>query len=206
MAELIRRADAATLNVIDGIVLFWLLLWTAVGVWVGLSLWGLAAIGDTLVQSGRTLDSAGEVLQDAGGLPLVGRWPEQLGDQVRATAAEIVGTGRDTSAYGRRLAVLLAVTVGTAPVVPVLAPYLPARVARRREVTALRRLLRDPARRSMTDFYLAHRAVDLVPLHRLQQVTDDPWRDLTEGHPEVLAEAELRRLGLRRGPAGEIRR
>ncbi|MEU8230454.1 hypothetical protein AB0C12_12745 [Actinoplanes sp. NPDC048967] len=205
MAELIRRANAATLNVIDGLVLFWLLLWTAVGVWVGLSLWELAAIGDTLVQSGRTLDSAGEVLQDAGGLPLVGRWPGQLGDQVRATAAEIVGSGHDASAYGRRLAVLLAVTVGIAPVVPVLAPYLPARIARRREVAALTRLLRDPARRRMADFYLAHRAVDMVPLHRLQRVTDDPWRDLTDGLPQALADAELIRLGLRRDTVRDIR-
>ncbi|MCM4083870.1 hypothetical protein [Paractinoplanes hotanensis] len=47
MAELIRRVDASTSNVIDGLILFWL------------SLWEPAAIGDTLAQSEHTLDSAG---------------------------------------------------------------------------------------------------------------------------------------------------
>lgn len=202
MAELIRRANAATLSVIDGVVLFWLVLWAAVGTWVGFSLWELSAVGETLVQSGRTLDSAGQALQRAGDIPLIGRWPAQLGDDVRATAAELVHRGRETSAYGRRLGVLLAVTVSLAPVLPVLVPYLPARIARRREVTALTRLLRDPGRRRLVDFYLAHRAVDLVPLHRLEQASGDPWQDLADGRLGPLADAELARLGLRRA-AGE---
>jgi hypothetical protein len=134
MAELIRRADAASLGIVDGTVIFWLLLWSVVGGWVGFSLWELSALGDTIVQSGRTLDSAGQTLQDAGGLPLIGEWPQRLGDQVRATAADIVLRGRESAAYGRQLGVLLGVTVAMAPVVPVLAPYLPARISRRREV------------------------------------------------------------------------
>lgn len=63
MAELIRRADARWLSVIDGVVLFWLVLWTAVGCWAGFSLWRLASPRERLVQSGSTVDSAGEALQ-----------------------------------------------------------------------------------------------------------------------------------------------
>jgi hypothetical protein len=201
MAELIRRVDAASLGMFDGVVVFWLVLWSAVGGWVGFSLWELSDLGGTIVQSGRTLDSAGRTLQDAGNLPLIGEWPQRLGDEVRATAADIVSRGRETAAYGRQLAVLLGLTVALAPVVPVLAPYLPARAGRRREVDTIARLLHDPAHRRTVDFYLAHRALTLLPLHRLCHATDDPWRDLAEGRLRPLADAELSRLGLSRADA-----
>lgn len=164
----------------------------------GLSLWELSALGDTIVQSGRTLDSAGRTLQEAGDLPLIGEWPQRLGDQVRATAADIVLRGRESAAYGRQLAVLLGVTVALAPVVPVLAPYLPARIIRRREVRAVVRLLRDPARHRTVDFYLAHRALTTLPPQRLCGTTEDPWRDMAEGRLRPLADAELSRLGISR--------
>lgn len=185
---------------IDGVVVFWLVLWSVVGGWVGLSLWELSAVGDTLLQSGRTLDSAGRALQDAGDLPLIGQWPQRLGDEVRATAAEIVQTGRDTTAHGRRLSVLLGVTVAVGPMVPVL-PYLPARIARRREARAVARSLHEPAGSRALDAYLAHRAIALLPWDRLRTVTDDPWRDLTDGRLQALADAELHRLGLSRPAA-----
>lgn len=205
MAELIRRVDAASLGVFDGVVLFWLVLWSVVGGWVGFSLWELSALGDTIVQSGRTLDSAGRTLQDAGDLPLIGEWPQRLGDEVRATAADIVSRGQETTAYGRQLGVLLGLTVALVPVVPVLAPYLPARIGRRREVRTIARLLHDPAHRRTVYFYLAHRAVTQLDLRRLCRTTDDPWRDLAEGRLRPLADAELSRLGLRRADA-DVRR
>jgi hypothetical protein len=138
------------------------------------------------------------VLQDAGELPLIGEWPQRLAGEVRATAAEIMNRGPEITTYGRQLGVLLGVTVALAPVMPVLVPYLPARVSRRRETRALARALRDPACRRTTDFYLAHRALSVLPLHRLCRVTGDPWLDLVEGRLQPLADAELARLGLSR--------
>ncbi|MEV6842799.1 hypothetical protein [Actinoplanes sp. NPDC051411] len=194
MAELIRRADARWLNVVDSVVLFWLVLWTAVGCWVGFSLWHLAGVGDTLVQSGQTLDTAGQALQRVGDIPLIGQWPDRLGAEVRATAVEIIGRGRETALYGQRLAVLLGLTVGLVAIVPILAPYLPARITRRREVAAIRRMAGDPSRRPLLDFYLAHRAMGSMPLHRLERMAGHAGA-LSE---ERLAEAELGRLGLHR--------
>ncbi len=193
---MIRRADAGFVRMVDGLVVFWVVLWAALAGWVGFSLWELADVGNTLVQSGQTLDSAGQALQRAGDIPLIGDVPEQLGTQVRATGADIIDRGQEALAYGRQLAVLLAVSIGLAPVVPVLLPYLPARLARRREVETVRRLLRDPERRASLDVYLAHRAVDTVPLHRLERLTADPWGDLTHGRVGTLATAELARMGL----------
>lgn len=201
VTELIRRTDAATLTMIDGLVIFWLVLWSVVGAWVGFSLWELSALGGTLVESGRTLDSVGQALQRAGDLPLIGAWPAELGDQVRATAAEIIARGEQSAAYGRQVSVLLAITVAVVPVLPVLVPYLPARVGRRRDVKAVARALQNPAQRRALEFYLAQRAVCLVPLRRLIPVTDDPWRDMAEGRLQTLADAELARLGLS-GDAG----
>ena len=194
MADLIRRADARWLSVIDGVVIFWLVLWAAIGWWVGFSLWHLAGVGDTLVQSGHTLDSTGEALGHVGDIPLIGHWPDRLGAEVRATAADIIGRGQESALYGRRLAVLLGLAVGLMAVVPILVSYLPTRVARRREVAAVRRMLRDPDRRWLLDFYLARRAVRTASLHRLEGFAGDGGRGLTE---ERLAQAELDRLGLR---------
>jgi len=195
MAQLIRRADARWLTLIDGVVVFWLLLWTAVGCWVAVSLWHLASVGDTLVQSGQTLDSTGQALQRIGDLPLIGPWPDRLGAEVRATAAEIIGRGRETSLWGQRLAVLLGLTVALTAVVPIIAPYLPARIARRRETATIRRMLRDPRNRPLLTLYLAHRSMGALALHRLERIASGGGGQVSE---ELLAEAELDHLGLRR--------
>jgi hypothetical protein len=205
MAELIRRTDAVFLGIIDGVVIFWLVLWTAAGSWVGLSLWRLSSLGDTIVEAGRTVDSAGTALQDVADLPLIGKWPLQLAGEIQATAAQIMNQGSEVTAYGRQLGVLLGIAVALAPVMPVLVSYLPARLNRRREVADLDRSLRDPDKLPAVDFHLAHQALSTLPLHQLCRLTDDPRRDLAEGRLQPLADAELARLGLSRHD-GSVRR
>ncbi|PRY20207.1 hypothetical protein [Pseudosporangium ferrugineum] len=205
MTDVLRRADAGFVRILDGLVVFWVVPWVALAGWIGFSLWELADVGNTLVQSGQTLDSAGQALQRAGDIPLIGDVPEQLGNQVRTTAADIIDRGQQSLAYGRQLAVLLAVAVGLAPVVPVLLPYLPARLARRREAETVRRLLRDPDRRPSLDVYLAHRAVSTLPLQRMEALTADPWDDLTHGRVGMLAAAELARMGIAGDRASAVR-
>jgi hypothetical protein len=56
------------------------------------------------------------------------------------------------------------------------------------------RLLRDPDRRTMLELYLAHRALNNLPVRRLERMTGEE----TGASQQWLAEAELGRPGLRR--------
>lgn len=104
-----------------GLVGTWVVLWLVVGAWTGYELWQLAELGGTVADSGRALDAAGSGLQSLGGIPLVGEETEQLGEQVRRNAEDIVVAARDAQSGGRRLAVLLGLAVALVPSVPVLA-------------------------------------------------------------------------------------
>ncbi len=76
-------ASERSVRLIDGVIVFLVLFWVLVGAGAGYSVWQLAAVGDTLVQSGRALDSAGQALRDISRLPLVGDRPDQLEDDAR---------------------------------------------------------------------------------------------------------------------------
>jgi hypothetical protein len=197
MADLVRRTDATSLHVIDGVVLLWVLLWLAIGAWVGYTLWGIASLGDTLGDAGRTLGAAGQLLQRAGDIPIIGDRSRALGDDVRGTAAEIIAQGRRSAELGRQLSILLSVTVVVATLAPVLLPYVPARIARSREVRRLLHTLRTAQDTHALDAHLAQRALLSVPLDRLPVVTLSHPPD-GDGRTRALADAELARLGLRR--------
>jgi hypothetical protein len=76
--------------------------------------------------------------------------------------------------------------------------YTPFRISRVKEVRAIRKAAAQAQGDPMFEEYLAHRAVENLPYHKLREITPNPWRDLETGHHTTLAEAELRRLGLRR--------
>jgi hypothetical protein len=92
--------------------------------------------------------------------------------------------------------VLLAIAVALLPSIPVLTFYLPARLERRREASALRRALRDYGADPEFHAFLARRAVEALGYHQLRRVTLTPWTDIERGEFLALAEAELRRLGI----------
>jgi len=106
--------------------------------------------------------------------------------------------------------VLLAVAVGAAPTLPLIALFVPLRRARIREVRAVRKGLREAAAGSPFDEFLAHRAAERLPYDALRRVSGDPWADLASGHYQALANAELKRIGIRRprakGPARAVQR
>jgi hypothetical protein len=183
---------------VDGALALWVVFWLVIGGLTAVSVWDLSGMGTTLSRSGQALDTAGEGLQRLGAVPLVGDRTEQLGNEVRATAADVTEQGRETRNSLRRLSILLGLAVALIPSAPVLGLYLPRRLARRRtvrEVAArLRRRPDDPA----LDRYLAAQAVATLPLPRLLEHCDDPCGELTGGRARALADAELAHLGLRR--------
>lgn len=188
------------LRLLDGLVVFWTVFWLTVGAATAYSIWQLAGLGDTLVQSGQALDSAGEAVARLGQIPVVGDRPEELGREVQHTAVQVVEQGHETRTNLQRLAVLLGLAVALVPVTSMAAVYLPGRLRRRRDRRDLGRALnRDPGDPTLAA-YLAARAVAYLPFEQVRR-TGPGLACRPEGDSvPALAEAELARLGLQRPP------
>ena len=135
----VRTADESTLRRLDGLVLFWLVLWLVIGGWAGYTIWQVSEVGDTLTTSGRAISSTGDALESLGGVPVVGDRTEELGGEVSVAGQDIVVRGQEVGSQLRQLSVLLGLTIVLLPAVPVLFLYLPLRGARRRELAGVRR-------------------------------------------------------------------
>lgn len=190
------------LQLLDGVVVFWVVLWLLVGTATGVQIWRLSRLSDTAEVSAGAVDRAGKALLAIGELPLVGETPTELGTEIRDAAAEIEERAARTRADVRRLSVLLGLSTFAIPVTPIVGLYLPLRLRRRAEVRSIRRSLRtaggtgpasDPGPLAA---YLARRAVHHLSFAELVSVTADPLRDLETGRHGALAAAELRRLGI----------
>ena len=177
-------------------VVLWVLLWLVAGVVTGYQVRQLTEVSDSLVESAEALDVAGIALQDIGRLPLVGERPKTLGNEVRETAQEIHRAGTASRETVRTVSVLLGLALVLIPIVPVVAVYLPHRMAVNRERRAVKRTLAGTPNDRVLEEYLAHQAVHNLPYSTLREVTTDPWGDLRRGSFRHLANAELTRLGL----------
>lgn len=201
MADLVRRTDAGWMWLVDGVLLLWVLLCLALGAWVAYALWGIASMAGIAIDTGRMVDDAGQLLQRAGDFPIIGDLARGLGDDVRDTAAELIARGRRSAELGRQVSVVVGVAVALAALAPVLGSYLPARIARSHEVRIILRLLDGHHDGEALDRYLAHRAVLMIRLDRLPGVIATPLDepDVPADRLRALADAELARLGVRRG-------
>ena len=130
----LRTADQSTIRLLDGLVIFWLVLWLVVGGWSGHTIWQLSDLGDTVTSSGQAIGSAGEALEAVGGVPVVGERPAELGREVSTTGAEIELRGQLVKSQLRQLALLLGLAIALMPTTPVFGLYLPLRLSRRRSV------------------------------------------------------------------------
>lgn len=178
-----RRAQL----VLDGILVLWTALWLWVGISVGHQVRGLADLSDTAGRLGRAVTAVGQAVRE---IPL-------LGDQLSGTADTIEGAGRDAvesarSARGsaRELGLLLGLSIAVIPSLPLLLVYIPGRVEAERERRALQRALRT-TRGAALDELLARRAIVHLPYRVLRRVSADPAADLRAGRHTALADAEL---------------
>jgi hypothetical protein len=199
----LRGLDHRTVQVLDGIALFWVVLWALLAGATGYQIWRLTGLSDTAEVSARAIDNAGRAVQRLSDVPLVGEGPSQLGDQIRETAQELDGRAEQTRGDVRRLSILVGLSTFLVPVSPVAGLYLPLRLSRRREIASIRSELGPGPRPPELEAYLARRALATLSFADLRRVCADPVRDLEEGRHGPLAEAELSRLGLARlpGPA-----
>lgn len=199
----LRTTDETTVRTLDGLVVAWIVLWLVVGGWFAYSTWHLADLGDTVTTSGGAIESTGRALESLAGVPVVGDKPAELGAEVAATGAEVSTRGQEVKAQLRQTAVLLGIAIAVMPTTPIVGLYLPLRLARRREVAAMRKALTDFDGQPAFERYLAEQALRTMPFATVRSVLDASGSDAPPVEPWVrtLADTELARLGLRRrGP------
>lgn len=190
--------SADRLRLVDGAIALWVAVWFVMGAGTAVSVWRLGELGTTLSRSGQALDDAGDALQQLGRIPVVGDRPEQLGNDVRQTAAEVTVRGRETRRELRRLSVLLGLTVAFLPSGLVLGPYVPRRLARRRFAREVERRLRSDPDDPALDRYLAEQAMFTLSPAQLLAWSPPGSGEPPDGRVRALADAELSRIGLRR--------
>jgi hypothetical protein len=194
-----RTWDIRTLDVV---VTLWVVAWIGMGAEVGRDVHQLTDVPRTLDSTGRALGDVAGSLERLAGLPVVGSQIGPLASRARGQARSIQATGRATDRSVRELSVLLGIAVALAPTAPLLALYVPLRVSQAREARAFRRTIRGGAFDPVFEEFLARRAAENLPYHRLRAVSTDPWRDIQDGAFTALADAELRRVGVSRRERG----
>ncbi|MCO1660910.1 hypothetical protein [Pseudonocardia humida] len=183
----VRRWDLAAVTA--------LAVFCVLGVLTARHVWQLAELDTGLLRAADALDDTARAIGLIDQVPVVGEGAGQLAGSVRDTAADIRGSVAGAREDLRALALVLAGAVVALPVVPLLLVYLPLRLARRRELRGLRRMLRGPADPMLVE-HLARAALRRVPFRELRRVSPQPWLDADRGRCLPLAAAELCRLGV----------
>ena len=197
----LRTTDEDTVRTLDGLVAAWIVLWLVVGGWFGYSTWQLADLGDTVTTSGGAIESAGRALESLASVPVVGDKPAEFGTEVAATGAEVADRGQEVKGDLRQTAVLLGIAIAVMPTTPIAGLYLPLRLARRREVAAMRDALAEFDGQPAFERYLADQAVRTMPFATVRSLLaahDSTTASPVEPWVRTLADAELARLGLHR--------
>lgn len=187
-ARTVRRLDLATVLVVIG--------FAALGVLVGRQLWMLAQLHRGLIDAAAALDATAAAVGLVAEVPFIGTNAQQLATDVTAAADDVRANAGQARDGIRAVAVAIGSTIALLAWVPALAFYVPLRLARRRELKALARLLAGSADPVLVE-HLARTAVRRVPYAQLRRISARPWQDLERGRHRDLAAAELRRLGLR---------
>jgi hypothetical protein len=204
MALAFPRAGAGLMRLLDVAALVWVTAWVVLAVLVAREVRHLRELSDTVVVAGAAVQETGELLHSLGSVPLVGTQVEVVAERVQAAGRSAQVSGRDSRDSTEDLSVLLGLSIGLIPTLPLLGLYAPLRIAWTRERRVVRRALAVDPRDPVLVEFLARRAVATLPFDELRAVSADPFRDLAEGRYGSLAERELERLGL--GASGSVRR
>jgi hypothetical protein len=185
-------------RILDAALLVWIGVWIWMGVAIGHEVSNLTSLSDTVVTAGQAVRDTGQALKSLEGIPFVGDRIAPIERQIADAGNSAVASGQQSRGDIEDLAFLLAFAIAVIPSVPLLALYVPFRVSRLLDVRTIRRAARRSASDPAFEEFLARRAAENLPYHRLREVSPNPWRDLEEGRYRPLAKAELARLGLER--------
>ena len=186
------------IRTLDAVVVFWTLVWIVLGLLVARDLQQLTQLSATVATSGRAMRAVVDSITPLASLPVVGSTIAPLAKTAASEAASVQASGRVSAQSVRQLSLLLGLAVVVAPTVPLLVLYVPLRISQERESRAFRRALANGADDSAFEEFLAQRAVQNLPYHRLREITTNPWHEIREGNFRALADAELKRVGVRR--------
>jgi hypothetical protein len=197
------------IRVLDAVVVVWVVAWVVLALLVGREVRDLRQLSDTVVISGVAVEETGDLVDSLKGVPFVGGRVGDVADRVREAGRSAQASGRDSRDSTEDLSILLALSIGLIPSLPLLGLYVPLRVTWTRESRAVRRAVAAGSADPVLKEFLARRAVLTLPYQELRAVSTDPFRDLEEGRFAALAARELERLGLgksavsMRGEAGK---
>jgi len=182
------------------------LVWVAMWAWLGLRLYvflaDLAGVGRFVTEGGTSLGAAGRQLAEAiRGIPLIGEGSaDTVGGAFAAAANPLISIGNDLERLLLAIAVLLALLLVAAALIPWLNRYLPWRVSRLRRLRAAKRVVRRApvgVEAGQVEQLLASRALHRLEYDELLEFSPDPFGDWLSGRYDRLARAELAEVGLR---------
>jgi len=187
-------ADAATLA--------WVAVWGSLGWRLYVFLADLAGAGRFVAEGGTSLGAAGrEVAAAIRGIPLIGEGAaDAVGGAFAAAANPLISFGNDLERLLLAIALLIALLLVAAALIPWLNRYLPWRIGRLRRLRAGARVIRRaPAgvETGRIEQLLASRAVHRLEYDELLEFSPDPFGDWLSGRYDRLARAELSEVGLR---------
>jgi hypothetical protein len=184
------------IRVLDLAAVVWVLGWVVLALFVAREVQDLRQLSDTVVVAGTAVEDTGDAVASLGTVPFVGERAGEVADEVRAAGRSAQVSGRESRSSIDDLSVLLALAIGLVPTLPLLALYAPLRIAWSRDSRAVRRALAAPEPDPLLLELLARRAVLSRSYEAIRAVSDNPFRDIEEGRVRLLADLELRRLGL----------
>ncbi len=189
--------DPRRIHAVDATVVAWVLAWALLGYAAGQSLSQLTQVTDSVSSVGRSVVGAGDAIGSLGDTPIIGGAVRGAGEKVAGAGRDAEAQASDSRASVQRAALSLGLAVWLLPSLPLLALYGPLRLARTRDVRALRALVTEHGEEPALERVLATRALTHLPYHRLRAL-GTPWRDFEAGDYLELAELELERSGIRR--------
>jgi hypothetical protein len=189
--------SARLIHLLDAVVVVWVAAWIVLALLVGREVRNLRELSDTVVAAGVAVEDTADLVDSIGAIPFVGGQVGKVANQVRIAGRSAQASGKDSRDSTENLAVLLALSIGLIPTLPLLGLYAPLRISWTREARAVRRAVAvDPSDPVLLRF-LANRALLNLSFEEVTAVSQDPFQDVEEGRVEALANRELRRLGLR---------
>lgn len=180
----------------------WVALWGSLGWRLYLFLADLAGAGRFVAEGGTNLGAAGRQLAEAiRGIPLIGEGAaDAVAGAFAAAANPLIAVGTDLERLLLTIAVLLALLLVAAALIPWLNRYLPWRLnGLRRRRAAVRVVRRAPigVEAGQVEQLLASRALHRLDWEDLLGYSPDPFGDWVAGRYDRLVRAELASVGLR---------
>ena len=195
------RSDARLIHVLDVVVVLWVAAWIVLAVLVGREVRNLRELSDTVVLAGVAVEDTGDLVSALEDVPFVGGRVNEVAERVREAGESAQVSGRESRDSTEDLSVLLALSIGLIPTLPLLGLYAPLRVAWTRDSRSVRGALANDGAGPRLDEFLARRAVANLSYGELLAVSTDPYGDLEAGRFRALADRELERLGIERAVA-----